>query len=137
MFKFLQDVPTAVALNAAHQAVRLLQRRVKPTVSRSKLVIKGISSSPTQLEFRMARQIVLEIQNVEGRSISSVEPRKVQKYVVKLADLMQKRVTQERKPERGRAGSLLDNLKQYEPIRASTYFRGSPKSRKKTAGFVL
>ena len=137
MFKFLQSVPTPVALNAAHQAMRLLQHRVKPTVPRSKVVTKGISSSPTPLEFKMARKIVREIQQVEGRSILSVEPRKVQKYVVTLADLMQKRVKRESNFEPARAQGLLDNLRKYEPTRGSKYLKRRKTSGKKTGAIVV
>ena len=137
MFKFLQSVPTPVALNAAHQAVRLLQRRVRPTVGRSKVLIRGISSSPSRLEFGLAQKIVKEIQDVEGCSIVSVEPKTVQKYVATLADLMQERVKRESKFEPARAQGLLDKLRKYEPTRGSKYLKRRKTSRKKTAAILV
>ena len=137
MFEFLQDLPTPIALNAAHQALRLLQHRIKPTVPRSKVVIEGISSSPSALEFKMARKIVKEIQQIEGRSILSVEPKRVQKYVVTLADLMQARVKRETNFEPGSAQGLLDNLKKYQPTRGSKYLKRRKTLRKKTGAVVV
>jgi hypothetical protein len=137
MFKILQTVPTPVALNAVHQAVRLLQHRVKPTVPRSKVVVKGTSGSPTALEFSIAQKIVKEIQAVEGRSILSIEPKKVQKYVTRLADLILKRVTGEIKSEPAEAQSLLENLKKYDPTRGSRYLNRGTKSRKRSGAVMV
>lgn len=136
MFNFLESVSTPVALNAVYQAVRHLERRVKPTVGRAKMLIPGITSSPSRLEFKLAQKIVQEIQDVEGCSIVSVEPTKVQKYVSTLSDLIQKRVKREAKYEPARAQGLLENLRTFEPTRRSKYLKPGKTLRKKTGALV-
>src|SRR3989442_15510509 len=95
MFRSLAKLDTPAALNAAHQAVRMLQWRVKPSAKKSRYVLKGVTSSPNASEYKCAVQLVREIQNAEGRDISELSPQKVHKYVVQISDLMQNRVKQE------------------------------------------
>lgn len=104
MFNFLDDVPISKAIAGAYYAIRAIKHL-------KKIRIEGLSTEPSLEDEKLGSQIIDEILEYEGVSLSELDVQKAKEYILQLAGIIQNLVRKEFDYDEERGRKLLEEMR--------------------------